>query len=151
MRRYLVVANRTLGGPRLEEAISKRVAHGPCHFSVVVPATPGVDIYDNTLSAYEGHIPDPVDLEAEARERLDCVLSRIRDEGADADGTVVDATPVDAALQALAACLPNARYDEIILSTLPPGASRWLAMDLVHRLERAVPVPVTHVYGPPAR
>jgi hypothetical protein len=33
----------------------------------------------------------------------------------------------------------------VILSTLPPGPSRWLGMDLPHRVERRFGVPVTHV------
>jgi fructoselysine-6-phosphate deglycase len=37
------------------------------------------------------------------------------------------------------------RFDEIILATLPPGVSRWLGMDLPHRVQRSVDLPVTHV------
>jgi hypothetical protein len=33
----------------------------------------------------------------------------------------------------------------MVLSTLPPGVSRWLGMDLVSRVERAVDLPVTHI------
>lgn len=41
-------------------------------------------------------------------------------------------------------------FDEVILSTLPPGVSRWLKQDLPHRLERHFDIPVTHVIGDPA-
>ena len=37
------------------------------------------------------------------------------------------------------------QVDEVILSTLPPGISRWLQMDVPSRLERAVDVPVAVV------
>ena len=41
------------------------------------------------------------------------------------------------------------RYDEIIVSTLPRYLSRWLHLDLPHRIGRAVDVPVTHVIASP--
>ena len=40
MRRYLVVANQTLGGEQLLAEVRKRMEGGPCSFHVVVPATP---------------------------------------------------------------------------------------------------------------
>jgi hypothetical protein len=36
-------------------------------------------------------------------------------------------------------------FDQIIVSTFPPGLSRWLGADLINRLGRSVSVPVTHV------
>jgi hypothetical protein len=41
------------------------------------------------------------------------------------------------------------KYDEIIVSTLPTGSSRWLGLDLPHRLEKLTSVPVTHVISKP--
>ena len=38
-------------------------------------------------------------------------------------------------------------YDEIIISTLPLGISRWLKLDLISKA-RAVGLPVTHVQAP---
>ena len=37
------------------------------------------------------------------------------------------------------------QFDEIILSTLPPGISRWLALDLPHRVRRKINLPLTVV------
>jgi hypothetical protein len=36
--------------------------------------------------------------------------------------------------------------DEIVLSTLPPGISRWLGQDVAGRLRNASPIPVAVVY-----
>jgi hypothetical protein len=35
--------------------------------------------------------------------------------------------------------------DEIVISTLPPGESRWLEHDVVERTRREVDLPMTHV------
>lgn len=40
--------------------------------------------------------------------------------------------------------------DEVVLSTLPPGISRWLGRDIPSRLRGAVSVPVTVVNDGPA-
>jgi hypothetical protein len=40
MRRYLVVANQTLGGSHLVGAVRARLRTGPCRFHVLVPASP---------------------------------------------------------------------------------------------------------------
>ena len=36
-------------------------------------------------------------------------------------------------------------FDAIVLSTLPPGVSKWLRLDLVHRVEASFGLPVHHV------
>ena len=57
------------------------------------------------------------------------------------EAIVGDASPVAAVQDALL----RRDYDTIVISTLPPKASRWLRMDVIHRLERVVTVPVIHV------
>ena len=44
VRRYLVVANQTLGGEELWGAIRERIAGGDCHFHLLVPATPAAQL-----------------------------------------------------------------------------------------------------------
>jgi hypothetical protein len=46
-------------------------------------------------------------------------------------------------MKAIEATLAERRVDEIILSTLPPGISRWLAWDLPHRVRARTDVPLT--------
>jgi len=40
-------------------------------------------------------------------------------------------------------------FDEIVVSTLPTGTSRWLGLDLPRRLEKLTSVPVQHVVSQP--
>ena len=135
MRRYLVVANQTLGGEHLAEAVKGRLATGDSRFHIVVPATSPAD--HAVWTEGEAH--------ALATQRLQRALARFRELGAEADGEVGDPSP----LEAINDALREEEFDEIILSTLPPGISRWLGQDLVHRVERSVDVPVTHVVGEP--
>ena len=46
---------------------------------------------------------------------------------------------------AIADAMGHDHFDEVMLSTLPIGASRWLHLDLPTRVRRRYGVPVTHV------
>jgi hypothetical protein len=129
MRSYLIVANRTLGSPSLAAAITERLASGPARFHVVVPASP----------AGAGFSWDEDRSRAEAQVRLDAMVAELARLHAEATGEVGAPDPVDAAADALR----EGPVDEIILSTLPSGVSRWLGMDVPSRLRdvaRGVPV-----------
>jgi GABA permease len=80
-----------------------------------------------------------------AAQRLEEALARFREVGADARGGVGDVRPMDA----IADVLRHKEFDEIILSTLPPGPSLWLRQDLPHRVERVFGLPVSHVVPEP--
>ena len=67
--------------------------------------------------------------------------ARFRELGVEVEGHVGDERPLDAMRDALR----RHPCDEIILSTLRRGASRWLRMDLVARADRTFPIPVTHI------
>jgi len=157
MTRYLVIANQTLGGEELLRVVGERMARGGASFHVLVPGTAPRELvwagaYDAFLAA-EGFVPpvtvtdedEDVDDEddglAVARERLQTALTRLHALGAVADGEVGDPDPVLAICQAL----EKERFDEVILSTLPAGISKWIAMDLPSRVARKVDVPVTHI------
>jgi hypothetical protein len=131
MKDYLVVANQTLRGDHLLAELRRRATEGPCRFHIVVPA--------NVIPDGWTHSHDQA--YAVARERLQHAIQRFGELGAEVDGQVGDERPLDAMLDALR----RWSCDEVILSTLPAGASRWLKMDLVSRASRALPIPVTHV------
>ena len=131
MRSYLIVANQTLTSESLRDAIAARLAEGPVRTHVVVP-----------LSPVGGRLTwDEHESRGVAQERLDEVLGRLRAMGAEADGEVGDRDPVMAVRDALR----HREVEEVIVSTLPKGLSRWLGEDVPSRLRDSVAVPVTVV------
>ena len=134
MRHYLVVANQTLVGEPLAAKVRELMATGPCQFYLVVPAT----------HPHHHAMWTEGEATAIARRRLDEGIVRLRALGADVDGHVGDDRPLDAVRDAI---LTGPPFDAIILSTLPPGASRWLRQDVPHRLARTFDLPIVHVVG----
>lgn len=136
MPRYLVVANLTLGGEALLEVLRERIGRGGARLHVLAPAShrpEGWHAHDAETDAVAAH------------RRLNDALVAFKDLGADeVTGEMGTARVVDAIGDVIR---HNARdtFDEIILSTLPAGPSRWLAMDLPRRIARAHAVPLTHV------
>lgn len=132
MRSYLIVGNQTLLGPELAAALAERIVPGdPPDLYVVVPATPqsGAFTWDED------------EARAAAQERLDAMLAHLKGLGVEATGEVGYRDPVEAARDAIR----RHPVDEIILSTLPTGISRWLGQDAPSRLKSAVSVPVVVV------
>jgi GABA permease len=131
MRSYLIVGNETLAGESLTQAINDRLADGPMRARVVVP-----------LTRIGGRLTwDEEESKVVALGRLDETLERLRALGIEADGEVGDGDPILAVKDAMR----GREIDEIILSTLPAGVSRWLGADVPGRLRDAVTVPVTVV------
>lgn len=130
MTRYLVVANQTLGGAEMLREVRNAMVWGGA-FHVVVPATP----INLQLEAAEGN---PVTL---AHKRLERFIGILRHEGAEVTGSVGSPDPFQAVSEAMAL----SPADEIMLSTLPAGVSRWIESDLPDRLRRAFHIPVTHI------
>lgn len=132
MRRYLVIANRTLCEQHLlDELHRRRVVEPGCRFHLIVPATPPSGTWTDESAR---------DL---ARLRLDDALDTLAVAGIAATGEVGDANPVTAVGDVLLREL--GRFDEIIISTLPVGISKWIGENTVRRLKRATGMPVTHV------
>ena len=135
VHRYLVVANQTLGGELLLAKIRELARAGPSAFYVVVPATPPSD-----------HVWTEEEAAKLATSRLESALERMARLGLEADGEVGDGSPVLAIEDAIRDRGP---FEAIVLSTLPPGLSRWLRLDLPHRVESAFGLRVIHVIGDP--
>ncbi len=135
MRRCLIVANQTLTGPKLLAAVVARQVREPYEFHILVPASH----LHGTAAWTEGEAV------AQARAALRHALEYFGEAGVPATGEVGDGSPV----LAVGDVLRREHIDEIIVSTLPPGASRWLKRDLPHRLTR-YGIPVTHVTAEPA-
>jgi hypothetical protein len=132
MRRYLVVANQTLGGEALMDRLRTCVAEGPCSVHVVVPASA------DPTTAFHDEATD----RKLAKRRLAEALDRFGELDTEVTGEVGDHRPVDAVLDVLRRGEP---VDHIIVSTLPAGVSRWVRLDAVSRIERAVHQPVEHL------
>jgi hypothetical protein len=128
----LVVAHQTAATRPLLDAVKERAAHGPVRFHLVVPRQPhGLD-----------KVMDPQEHgEAIARRVLTDALPKLSAAaGAEVTGDIGDPEP----LMAIQDAVNLGHYDEIIISTLPLGISRWLKLDLVSKA-RALGLPVTHV------
>ncbi len=135
MTTVLVVANETLGGRALIEAVRRRVAEGDVRFVLVVPQTrprAGLVVYDDAV------------FDA-AQARVDLALEFMHAEGIQAVGEVGDPDPYTATIDALREYNP----DEIIISTYPETRSGWLRRDLIDRVSYASGIPVEHVVADP--
>ena len=133
-RHVLVVANETVGGRSLIEALQRRAEAGPIRVTVVCPVShprEGYVIYEDTRRAAAGR-------------RLERTLAKLREAGISAHGLVLDSDPVDAVRDAFGQLEPPP--DEIVVSTHPEERSAWLRRNVVDRIRSAAPgVPVEHV------
>jgi hypothetical protein len=128
----LVVAHQTAANAALLEAVHERAQRGPVRFHMVVPR-----------QAHGMHkVVDPIDAgEGEANAVLAAALPRLSQAaGQEVTGSVGDSEP----LMAIQDAVNLGHYDEIIISTLPLGISRWLKLDLISKT-KAIGLPVTHV------
>ncbi len=131
MRTILVVANETIGGQPLLDAVMEKAEGGDARVVICVPRTKpkhGNIIYDDAV--YDA-----------AQVRIDLARGFLRERGVEAVGDVGDPDPYTATMDAVA----DFRPDEIIISTLPATSSGWLRRDLIERITEATGLPVTHV------
>jgi hypothetical protein len=140
MARHLIVAHQTAASPELVERVRQLAAGDPdAQFVLVVPATP-----TSHLLTWE---------EGEARQlaarRAEQASEALRAAGADVVAAKVGChSPLEAVGDELQA---SPGYAGIVLSTFPPGLSRWLKGDLPNQLRRRYRLPVEHVVAAPAR
>jgi nucleotide-binding universal stress UspA family protein len=128
----LVVAHQTAATEPLLEAVRDRAARSPAKFHLVVPRQP-----------HGMHkVVDPIEAGTdEAQEVLNAALPPLSEAaGHPVEGSIGDPEP----LMAIQDAVNLGHYDEIIISTLPLGISRWLKLDLISKA-KAIGLPVTHV------
>jgi hypothetical protein len=130
--RVLIVARRTADSPQLIEAVAWRAQHGPCNFTLLVPAFPrGLhQVGDET---------DPGQRAAERR-----IIAAVPVLSQAAGSEVVAVVGAQDPLVAVRDALELMGFDEVIVSMLPVRDSRWLHLELPRKI-RALGVPVTEV------
>jgi GABA permease len=146
VRRYLVVANQTLPSQDLAAVLAEKVAAGPAEFHVLVPEGLRTVVFHDPTELAAVHVVEIGDQERllameEAEKRLDSFRNELSGLGARLTGEVGFGDPMSAVHRVM----ERSSFDEIIVSTLPVGLSRWLKLDLPARLERAFKLPVTHL------
>src|SRR5918999_412268 len=132
MKRILVVANETVAGRPLIDAVKRRAGGDEdVHVHVICPQNEP----KHGFVVHDQHIRDA------AENRLEMTLALLREAGIEATGEVMDPDPYSAVMDALG----EQDYDEIIVSTHPETRSGWLRQGLVDRLARATRRDVEHV------
>jgi phosphopantetheine adenylyltransferase len=128
----LVVANETLTGGALIDAVRSRAERGPVRAVVVAPVNEpaaGYVVYEDSRRAAAGR-------------RLDRTVQALREAGIPAHGGVFDHGPLSAVKDVLA----NEHIDELIVSTHPEAKSGWLRRNLIDEIRKAAGSrPVEHV------
>jgi hypothetical protein len=117
--KLLVVANQTVDSDELYDALHARAERGPLSVTLLVPQ----------------------DSQGGLAHRVRGSLDRLHKDGIEAEAMLGDVDPCVAVIEAW----DPRRWDEVVVSTLPTGTSRWLRIDLPHRIQRAVDAPVTHI------
>ena len=129
----LVVAHQTAATPALLEAVRERARSGRCRFHLLVP---------RRRRGGEGRT---VRRRSGRRRHVRCCASLpllSEAAGTEVTGEIGGLDP----LIAIQVALHAVHYDEVIVSTLPLGVSRWLEIDLVSRTKQ-FGLPVHHVLG----
>jgi hypothetical protein len=135
MARYLIVAHQTAGSPELLERVRALAADDPGgEFTLLVPATPTGHLLHNWEEGEARQL---------ARKRAGEAMASLTAAGVPvAAARVGSHSPLEAVSDELQA---RPGYDRIVLSTFPPGVSRWLKGNLPAILERRFRLPVDHV------
>jgi hypothetical protein len=127
----LVVANETVGGRALIDAVKAKAQQGPVRVVVICPQNQpkhGYVIHDDLVRTA-------------AENRLEITLAELREEGIEAEGQVMDPDPYHATMDGIS----QYGADEVIISTHPATRSGWLRRDLVDRIRQDSGIPVQHV------
>jgi hypothetical protein len=134
-KEVLLVANKTAGGGGLRDQVRTLMKEGDVHFTLLVPATPPDEHATWTDDEAIAH----------ARETCRKALEGFVSMGADIEGTIGDTNP----FEAIGDVLREKHVDLVVLSTLPPGMSKWLHRDLPARIEKHYDVQLKTIIGDP--
>jgi hypothetical protein len=130
--RVLVVANKTAATPALIEAVRERAARGQAAFTLLVP--------NPTHGLHK--LVDPEDVgTTEGEQVLDLAVPLLQEA---AGSKVAGMLGVPSPIEAIQDAVNLHGFDEIIISTLPTRVSRWLKLDLPHKIA-GLGLPVTVV------
>ncbi|HET8652343.1 MAG TPA: hypothetical protein VFM13_07200 [Gaiellaceae bacterium] len=135
MRHLLVVANETVTGSELLDAVKRKAGEQDVELvTVLAPvSTPqaGYVVYEDTRRAAAGR-------------RLDRTLAQLREAGIPAHGLVLESDPESAVRDAFGMLDPAPT--DVIVSTHPLQKSGWVRKNVVDRIKKvAGDVPVEHV------
>ena len=132
--RVLVLANKNVSTSELFDVVRRVDAQQRAEYFICVPVNPvdtgqaertgPVFVRDATVTA--------------AYERLDAILTAVRDIGLSAGGELGDYRP----LRALDAAVQRFQPDHLVIAE---ARSSWLRLGLVDRARAAYPIPVIHV------
>ncbi len=117
----LVVANRTLTSPDLQERLLDRSGSRPHRYTIIAPAADDVS-------------------EATVARNLAALMAKLYEADIDVTGQPMSPDPFDAVRNAI----EHYRVDEILISTLSGEESHWLKEDLVGRVREITDKPVSH-------
>jgi hypothetical protein len=131
-RRILVVANETVAGRALLEAVEAAAEGYRANVLVVSPAL---------NSPLRHWASDEDQARGAAEKRLRSSIAELERLGISARGEVGDADPV----QAIEDALRTFGADVIVISTHPEGRSNWLERGVVTSARERFAVPITHV------
>jgi GABA permease len=133
-KRVLVLANKNVSTSELFDVLRRVDARQSADYFICVPVNPvdtgqaertgPVFVLDATIIA--------------AHERLDAILTALRDVGLSADGELGDYRP----LRALDAAVRRFRPDQLVIAE---ARSAWLRLGMVDKVRAAYPIPVIHV------
>jgi hypothetical protein len=133
MSKYLIVTHQTALSPDLQRRVKALIVEDPsAEFAILVPEAPGLPL------TWEGETVDVARQRAEAAKTALEETARAR--------VFRTTTGAQDPLRAITDELRvHPGYDTVVICTLPRGISRWLKLDLVHRVERKFGLRVIHV------
>lgn len=150
VRRYLIVANDSLSNPGLVDFIRERESAG-AEFHVVAPQVAPSVLHADPATGLIGPAAHTMVAEARDASRAEAErrLAGFRRSLGGLDSLVTSEVVLSDPITAIRMVMARSSFDEIVISAMAPGLSRWLRLDLPSRVERAFKLPVTIIQQAP--